>query len=87
MTNTFTGDQGFIKEQVTVKNVPQYDKFQKIFPRKFVSFKTHCTLHRNYENVILPYGAAVICFHGQPKPHQIKNPIISENWLPLDNVV
>lgn len=41
---------------------PDADRLQTLFPGKFVSFKADCAAG-------LPKGASVLCFHGQPKPH------------------
>ena len=39
--------------------------WQDDFPGKVVSYKVHCQ-HG------LPEGAAVVCYHGHPRPHQTK---------------
>ena len=77
--NTPTGDQTWIKD-----NLERYDRLQHIFPKKFVSFKSHCAKNRNYkvgDPIAIPEGASVICFHGYPKPHDINHPMISNNWF------
>lgn len=54
------GDQAWI-EQFLLKP----DLLQETFPAKFVSYKVHATKH-------IPKGAAVVCFHGVPRPHECK---------------
>lgn len=49
------GDQGWMEQQIKA------DLLQDIFPGKFVSFKADCEKE-------VPEGAAVVCFHGLPKP-------------------
>jgi hypothetical protein len=81
MRNTPTGDQTWIKQCLG----GEYDRFQTLFPRKFVSFKKHCCRNRNPREIVgIPNGASVICFHGIPKPHNITHPIISNNWKTVD---
>jgi hypothetical protein len=55
------GDQGFIEKNI--KNEVAY--WQDAFPNKIVSWKVHC------KNGI-PTDAAIIAFHGKPKPWEIK---------------
>lgn len=51
------GDQAWI-ELVQ----PTASRLQDLFPGLFVSFKADC-------RPLPPKGASVVCFHGQPKPH------------------
>lgn len=51
------GDQGWMEE-----TVPNADRFQDLYPGRFVSYKVDCQGG-------LPQDAAVVCFHGFPKPH------------------
>ena len=48
----------------------EIDKLQDKFPGKFVSYKLDC-------QVSPPNTAAVVCFHGIPRPHQ------AEGWVKL----
>jgi hypothetical protein len=49
------------------------DKLQDLFPGRFVSYKTHCRAR-------LPADASVVCFHGEPRPHQIRDGWVREAW-------
>lgn len=49
------GDQAWIKACVT-----EADRWQEMYPDLIVSYKVHCTNG-------VPEGAALICFHGEPK--------------------
>jgi len=49
------------------------DKLQDVFPKKFVSYKADC---RPYP----PEGAAVVCFHGQPKPENCGAEWVAQTW-------
>ena len=53
------GDQGWVE-----KKVPNAVRLQREFPGKIVSYKAHCAGG-------LPGDAAIVCFHGIPKPHQL----------------
>lgn len=52
------GDQAFLE---TLYQRPQ--TFQDVAPNQLVSFKVHCSEG-------LPSGARVVCYHGNPKPHE-----------------
>jgi hypothetical protein len=63
------GDQGWMEE-----TVPSASRLQDLYPEKFVSYKVHCQGG-------LPADAAVVCFHGFPKPHDF--PVghwVEETW-------
>lgn len=62
-TTRWWGDQGFIEK--TIKHKVVY--WQDITPQKLVSWKVHC------KNGV-PKDAAIIAFHGKPKPWDIKLP-------------
>ena len=49
------------------------DKLQSLFPGKFVSYKVDC-------HPYAPQGAAVVCFHGSPKPHDCNKEWVAEIW-------
>lgn len=48
------------------------DRWQDLFPERFVSFKGHCGSG-------IPKDATVICFHGEPRPHEVKG-WVEEVW-------
>lgn len=58
-------DQGRFAKEV--------DRLQTIFPGQFCSFKAHC-------NPIPPKGTKVVCFHGQPRPHNCDAPWVRDVW-------
>jgi hypothetical protein len=60
-TSRWWGDQGFIEK--TIKNNVVY--WQDIATNKLVSWKVHC------KNGV-PKNAAIIAFHGKPKPWEVK---------------
>lgn len=49
------------------------DKLQALFPGAFVSYKADC---RPYP----PKSAKVVCFHGQPRPHDAPDAWVSDVW-------
>lgn len=62
------GDQAWIERVVDTADI-----LQDLYPGKFVSYKVDC----------LPYppdGTAVVCFHGQPKPHNAKRLWVETMW-------
>lgn len=61
------GDQAFID-----RFRPGYDFFQDIFPNQIVSYKRHCLID-NKE--ILPKQTNIVCFHGRPRPHDLRTPM------------
>jgi len=61
------GDQIWIE-----KNRPEkVDLLQDIFPGRIFSFKAH-------SRDAMPSGAAIVCFHGLPRPHEVQS-----GWVPL----
>lgn len=63
------GDQGWMEMWVE-----KADRLQDVFPGKFVSYKAHCRGG-------LPEGAAAVCMHGHPKPHQVADEWVQQHWL------
>ena len=53
------GDQWFIETQVKDANI-----WQDEFPNEIVSYKLDCKDG-------LPSGAKIVCFHGEPRPHNV----------------
>jgi hypothetical protein len=64
------GDQGIV-EDATRKEV---DRWQNVYPGEIVSYKVHCKKRG------LPRRAKIVCFHGIPNPHEIKESWARENW-------
>lgn len=52
------------------KNV---DILQHLYPKQFVSYKADCHPYP-------PKGARVVCFHGQPKPHNCQDDWVKHAW-------
>lgn len=68
------GDARWIRE-----NLYNYEYLPDIFPKRIVSYKAHC-ISKDTGKVGIPDGASFVCFHGKPRPHTIRNPIITEHW-------
>lgn len=76
IANTTMGDQEYIGSCIG----SGVDFFQDLFPNQIVSYKAHC-LKGGQE--IIPEGARIICFHGVPKPADLKiNSLIRKYWTP-----
>lgn len=82
----WNGDFSFIHSQFKKGLISKYNWDQKYIakarqPDGFVqdlcsgiySYKHHCREG-------LPNGARVICFHGEPRPHQVHTPWMRDNW-------
>lgn len=64
------GDQGWMEHML-----PDAERLQDLFPGKIVSYKEHC-------EPCPPDGAAIVCFHGDPKPHDFgEDHWVSKAWL------
>lgn len=59
------GDQDFISYYK-----PSIEYIQDAFPNEVVSYKVHCK-----DKDMLPKNAKVVCFHGNPRPHEAKGNI------------
>lgn len=54
---------------------PGADYWQDLLPGQLVSYKIHCR-----PNGSLPDGARVLCFHGKPDPHEVRDPWVHAHW-------
>ncbi|GAB3099712.1 hypothetical protein G8770_03570 [Aestuariicella hydrocarbonica] len=63
-TREHWGDQGFLR-----KHLP-HQRWDDVLPGQIVSYKVHCQRG-------LPATAKVVCFHGQPRPWDVK-----KHWIP-----
>ncbi len=59
------GDQGFLQDFIG-----DAQKWQDVLPSQVVSYKVHCKMG-------VPEGAKIVCFHGQPRPFNVK-----KSWVP-----
>lgn len=66
--DVYGGDQVWIE-----RHCGDWTALQTLFPGAFVSFKAHC-------NPYPPQGAKVVCFHGEPKPHNCGVGWVAEVW-------
>lgn len=64
VTREYWGDQGFLRDVLPTQ------RWQDVLPGKVVSFKVHCQKK-------LPEDAAVVCFHGEPRPWRA-----GKSWIP-----
>jgi hypothetical protein len=62
------GDQAWIE-----RHVQGADLWQDVFPGRVRSYKSEC---RNG----VPDGTWIVCFHGQPRPHDCNDPFIDQIW-------
>ena len=62
-------------DQVWIETcAPGADRWQDLYPGKIVSYKVQCQ-----DGV--PAGASIVCFHGEPRPHQVTHlPFMQEHW-------
>lgn len=68
----FHGDQEAVNVIMrTEGKEPHY--LQDLFPEKIVSYKVDC------QNKIPP-GAAIMCFHGRPRPHEADHAWVRDYW-------
>ena len=61
------GDQSWIEQFGGIKAL------QDLFPKKFVSYKADCHPYP-------PQTAAVVCFHGEPRPHNCTQKWVQDVW-------
>ena len=67
------GDQEMIQRSLEVSGIkPEF--FQDIYPGLFVSYKSG-----SFKRVP-PRGCSVVCFHGQPKPHNCNSSWVNGVW-------
>ena len=56
------GDQAFIRAWK-----PSIEYFQDLYPNQVISYKVHC------RGKAIPNDARILCFHGTPKPHEVRD--------------
>ncbi len=67
------GDQGWIQDRLR----RPYESLQKLFPDRYVHYKTHVAGWKGELSGRVPRGASIVAFSGTPRPHEL-------NWsLPL----
>jgi len=71
LENYFRSHQDARYPHVVNWTPPQPEILQDIFPGVFVSFKAHCRPNP-------PRSARVVCFHGEPRPHNAGG-----EWVPM----
>jgi hypothetical protein len=70
------GDQEFINN--TLGNYIEYA--QDLYPNKIYSYKKDCL--GPHQSINIPDTASIVCFHGKPRPHQVKDPKITQYFQP-----
>ena len=75
------GDQGWPEIQY-----PNADIWQEVFPEKIISYKVHIKNRgRQPSPRFTKHGgnldtASIVCFHGRPSPHEVKEEWMMEKW-------
>lgn len=70
--NVMHGDQDWILQCVDPEKA---DRWQDLHPGKIMSYKVDCALG-------VPEGAAIIAFHGEPRPHEVTHlSWMQEHWI------
>lgn len=62
------GDQAFIEMMVKTADI-----WQDMYPKCFVSYKADCKFG-------LPKSAKIVCFHGEPRPHEVDDEWMQKMW-------
>lgn len=65
------GDHVWIGENCTKH--PAF--FQDIYGNEIVSYKKDC------KNGTVPRNAKIVCFHGNPRPHAVRDEFVLSNWV------
>lgn len=72
--NKFKGDQNFFDHRIRMSN-EKAKPVQSVLPG-VCSYKRDLRPYRNKK----ANGARVVCFHGNPRPHQVYEKWVVENW-------
>ena len=67
------GDQWWLTNLNQGRFPKEIDILQDLYPGQFVSFKMHC-------DPMFPKGARVVCFHGNPRPHEAQVEWVEKCW-------
>jgi hypothetical protein len=71
----YHGDQEFISPIIGKFG----DYVQDLYPKQILSYKKDCI--EAYTTPTLPSMGRILCFHGNPRPHQITNSIFKKYWM------
>jgi len=63
-------ERRYLQRRLVPKQVGLWDKY---IPGAILSYKRDCKKR-------LPPGASIVRFHGSPRPHQVQDEWVSENW-------
>lgn len=74
--NRASGDQGYI--DATFRGRVELDFWQDLFPGDIISYK--CDYRRGHDKKGRIDRARVVCFHGAPRPWEVKDEWIWEEW-------
>lgn len=67
----YPGDQNWVTDHIHPKGVRKRFSFPKGW---CLSYKKHC------EGQTPPGSPRIVAFHGRPKPHEVEDPWVKENW-------
>jgi hypothetical protein len=71
----FRGDQEWL--HTVTHHIPDRQTWADVCPKQIVSYKYHCRPKGDK----LPSNARVVCFHGNPRPHEMPgNHWTMEHW-------
>lgn len=64
-------ERKYLQRMLSPRQVGMWDKY---LPNAVLSYKRDCQNR-------LPAGASVVRFHGKPRPHQVEDQWVQENWI------
>ena len=88
----WTGDWSWLyREFCFNRDMPAYQwdqryinfklKQRQIIPKTIQNYMPHIYSYKHHCKNGLPEDAQIICFHGHPRPHEIKDDWIKEHWI------
>jgi len=84
-TRLFHGDQDFLNSVLTEKDLKFIDEsliksWRWQIKDGGMDMKTRVYRRPDAGSVLLP-GVKILIFHGSPKPHDVHDPVITQNWI------
>ena len=82
---SYKGDQDFITDAVEPRHLRYFD-LDRIISWRWQAIGNGSPIRRPLNNTqipatVIPENTSVLIFHGNPKPHELKDPVIEKYWF------
>jgi hypothetical protein len=84
ITSKFRGDQDYLQTVIPKQQI-QYFPLDKIISWRWQALRGSAPINRRHRPNVntgteITEETAVLVFHGQPKPHELDDPVVNKHW-------